>query len=165
MKKSVVIAIVLVMLFSMTAVSFADASGAGVEDENFQEELIENVLLPDDTVIEDQDEPIIEPYSSSSITLKAGFNRKPGKGHATVQASCVIATKMTSTITLQEYSKAKGQYINSNVKSATLSKAGVVIGHQAIFTLSSAKTYRIKITIKAKGSTRSYTKIDYRRLK
>lgn len=136
------------MIFSTTAVSFASVSGKPAELE-FQEELLENILLPDDTIVEDESDCEMVLYDNSAIECSATFKKSAGKGKATVQATRVGSKKMTSKIQLQEISPATGKYINSSANAATLSKNGITITHSATFSVSSSKKYRIKVTITA----------------
>ena len=98
------------MIFSTTAVSFASVSGEPAEQE-FQEELLESILLPDDTIVEDESDCEMTPYDNSGINHATTFKKSAGKGKATVQASRFGAKKMTSKIQLQEISPATGKYI------------------------------------------------------
>lgn len=171
MKRSLMILLltvitVLIICFSVTAVTFANVSEGGSGEELLKEELLENVLLPDKTIVEDMGVSSVIPYSNR-IAITATFLRKPGstRGNVSVKAGRSDAGKMTSTIILQEYSQKKKGYINSSsAKPAVRTKASYLITHGAAFSVSSKKKYRVKITINAKIGKSSHTRSDYRAL-
>lgn len=146
------------LILSTTTVSFGAVSGEPIADD-FQEELLETILLPDDTIVEDQSDCEMIPYDNSGITTAANFKKSAGTGKATVQATKYDAKKMTSKIQLQELAPRTGEFINSSAKAATASKAGNSIAHTATFSLLSSKTYRVKITITASVGEKTFQKL------
>lgn len=121
--------LIFTLLFAESAVSFAADSGENTGSE-FTEELVENILLPDDTFVENQDEFEIMPFDDRNITVSLNFTKSSGKGKATVQAFKPGATKMVSSIQLQEIAPRTGEFINSSAKPASASKnSSVTIGN------------------------------------
>lgn len=159
----VIMIMLMVLLFSTTAVSFADAEGE-VSEGDFQEELLENELLADDILIEDQELDLLVPFASLSFDIKASFKTDSGKGVATVSAVRGKSDKMVSTIKLQVYSESQKKYVDSSAKAATKSKSGSIITHKASFSVSSQKKYRVKITIKAYEGSDTDSQTVYRTL-
>lgn len=154
-----VILMSIALLCSTTAFSFASAG-----EDLFLEELLEDELLSDDTVIEGQAGDMLVPFSTTEFTIKAGFKKDSGKGVATVSAIKIKSEKLTSTIKLQVYSESQKKYVNSSASAATKSKNGQSIVHKATFSISSSKKYRVKITITSKEGSATYSKTVYRTL-
>lgn len=116
-------------------------------------------------VVEDSSDTEITPFSAGDITITSSFKKSGGKDVATIKAFKPSATKMQSTIRLQELSARTGEFVNSSANPATASKAGSPIVHTATFSLSASKTYQIKTTVIAYNGSSSSSKTAYCKLK
>lgn len=157
-----VLTVALIMLVSTTASAFADVSGQNTGDSDFQEELLDYGLLPDDTYIEDVPDGSISLFTQQVIVVQGDFYRQSGKGIARLSAVRNRASKMKSTITLQVYKD--GAYVKAGAKSVTQTVAGPIIRPTATFSVASGKKYRVKVKITATADGSTYSTTAYRTL-
>lgn len=158
-RKFIIGALIIMSVSLATSNAFAISSNQSNEN---QEILIDYGFLPEKVLIKDIPNGDISQYVASKIQIRGSFVRSSGKGIASVSAVRAGASKMKSTITLQVYNGKK--YVNTNTKSATLSKNGTTISQTATFSVSSGKKYRIKIAIVATVGGSTESSVAYRNL-
>ncbi len=161
------ILIALIMIFSTTAVSFGVTETEAPPQESFEEELLDNFLLPDDMPIFDgqqDDGGMIQPFAATELKITPSFKRVSGKGCAVVHIIYRGASKIKSTIELQVYSKDKKSYVSAHAPKAIASAAKDFVKHGATFSTSATKTYRIKVTANVTKNGKSRVKTVYQTL-
>ena len=155
-RKTAIIFTSLVLILAMTVVSFG-----AEEDYIGDEELLENILLPDETG--ENEYPLTR---VADVQYLVSFAKSStGRATAKVDYSCFEKVDtITSTITLQVYSS--GKYVNTSAASAVQSAHNTrSIGHTAVFKISEGKKYRIKMSCKVTVGQVTKTHTFYESLK
>lgn len=150
-----IILLAVTMILSAVSVGFA-AEGAYMGEE----ELLENILLPEDMTEDDQ--PMIR---TIDIICSGDFTKNSStRATATIACQCGEKAKsLTSTITLQMYSS--GGYVNTSAAPAVQTAKDIRrISQRAIFKIAEGKKYRIKIVIKAVTDKGTTTETFYRNM-
>ncbi len=157
LKRAGIILLTMTMILSVVSVGFA-----AEEAYMGEEELLENILLPEN-MLED-DYPLTRTVGINGIF---DFTKTSStKATATIKCRCDQEAKsLTSTITLQIYSSASGRYTNTSAAPAVQTvKNARKIGHQAVFKIAEGKKYRIKIVIEAVTDKGTTTETFYRNM-
>ena len=157
LQRAGIILLALTMILSATSLGFA-AEEAYIGEE----ELLENILLPEDMTEDDQ------PMTRTIDIICSGDFTKNSSTRATATIACQCAEKtksLTSTITLQVYSSSSGSYVNTSATPAVQTvKDTRRISQRAVFKIAEGKKYRIKIVIKAVTDKETTTETFYKNM-
>ena len=152
-----------IILLALTMILSAVSVGFAAEEAYMgEEELLENLLLPEDTTEDDQ------PMTRMIDIICSGDFTKNSSTRATATIACQCGEKaksFTSTITLQVYSSSSGGYVNTSAAPAVQTvKDTRRISQRAVFKIAEGKKYRIKIVIKAVTDKGTTTETFYRNM-
>lgn len=155
-RKTTIIFMSLVLILAMTVTAFA-----AEEDYIGDEELLENILLLDETGETDYPTTRVADVQYLVSFAKSSTETATAK----VDYSCFEKVDtITSAITLQVYSS--GKYVNASAASAVQSAHNTRwIGHKAVFKISKDKKYRIKMSCKVTVGSVTKTHTFYESLK
>lgn len=160
MKRIFLFILSLVLAFSLACPAFADTeSDAEVTIDDAESYVLENDLPESEGFAEIQDE--ITPYASSTATL---VFKKLSTTSAKAQAIALRsgASSVKSTIKLQIKNGSSYTTVTNGTATKTVSTS--YINHICTFSISSRKTYRIKVTIKYVEDGATYTDTYYKSL-
>ena len=159
LKRTGIIILTLSMVLSTFSMCFATA-----EAYEGEEELLENLLLPVDTI---EDDYLATRGAHITGVGAVDFTKTSStKATATIKFRCSEEAKsLTSTITLQVYSSSSGSYVNTSAAPAVQTvKDTISIGQQAVFKIAEGKKYRIKIVIKVVTDKETMVETFYRNM-